>query len=82
MVRILKYSSTTSRLIFLFSGGVAVLEAPEAAERASDYGKKLSRKATELSKRHFDSDGLKGANKGMEDVREGGGRRVVAYTGI
>jgi len=49
-------------------GGVAVLEAPEAAERASDYGKKLSRKATELSKRHFDSDGLKGANKGMEDV--------------
>ena len=59
-----------------------MLDPPEAAERAADYGKKLSRKAVELAKRHFNSDGLKGANKGMEDVREGGGRRIGTYIGI
>ena len=47
---------------------MAVLDAAEAGERAADYGQKLSRAAAEMSKRHLDSMGFKGA-RGMEDVR-------------
>jgi len=48
-------------------GGVAVLDAAEAGERAVDYGKNLSRAAADLTKRHLDSLGFKGT-RGMEDV--------------
>ena len=44
-----------------------MLDAGEAGEKASDYGKTLSRMAAEMTKRHLDSLGFKGP-RGMEDV--------------